>query len=236
MVQIPSQQLPANPRPDGMNWKVLITGIVIGVVIVLIAVIGTVLYKNAAKEESVQKVSTPTQKTATPSAQTATESTQKSETADWKTYKTSDFSFKYPPTWRFQTEKETNNDVRLSSPDIVADTTTIIDVSKGSMIRFLPTSKYTSSKTLQSYVNEVTPEIAAGGGILNSITLSGEKAVRVDTKLGLYGTAREDFVATSIYTVRNGNLHQISRLYPESKQSEYEEIFKQILSTFEFLE
>lgn len=117
MVQIPSQQLPANPKTDGMNWKVLITGIVIGVMIVLIAVIGTVLYKNAVKEEPIQKVSTATQKTATPSAKTSTESAQKSATASLtNTYKDTFYSisFNYPSNW----EEKTKSGVETCEPSV----------------------------------------------------------------------------------------------------------------------
>jgi hypothetical protein len=70
MAEIPSQQLPNQPTPLGINWKNILVGAVIGAIVVGIGVFAFYLYQGSTEKN------TPTQpttaKTATPSAKTST--------------------------------------------------------------------------------------------------------------------------------------------------------------------
>ena len=81
-------------KPKGINWKTVLIGVVIGTVLVGLGV--AIYFLLQPKPEP---TSTATTKQATPSAKIATPSAQKDETAEWKVYRTSTFTIKYPRTW-----------------------------------------------------------------------------------------------------------------------------------------
>ena len=230
MAQITSQQLPANPKTDGMNWKVLITGIVIGVVIVLIAVIGTVLYKNAVKKEPVQKVSTPIQKTATPSAKTSTESAQKSETTDWKVYthkelsgETTDrFTFSYPADWKLDTSGDGGGFPVLHN---------------GSNTKYLSIGVYDGSiGDAAGGINAAAERNIESGNKekVGDLIVGGKNAIRLKSKSYAEEVVLIDHGKNYIllmFTHMENNATTKGQLTPNEK-----DILTNILSTFEFLE
>ena len=81
--------------PLRLNWKNVIAGSVIGLLIVAIGVFAFSYYNPNATPVYPVEI-----KKASPSAKVATSSAQKDETADWKTYedKSAGYSIKYPRT------------------------------------------------------------------------------------------------------------------------------------------
>ncbi len=237
-----NQTTPASTTPQAkkpLNWKLI--GIISIVAAILLgggAYAAVVLDIFNQKEEPKQ-TSTTTTKTATPSTTTKKEE-PKDETTDWKTYTGKEYTFKYPSDWKVETTTLQIGELRLTSPDLVTDplneTEPLINVKAGTMIRFLPSKEYPTGKDLKEYLNEngFSSYFDKETGVLTETTLAGEKSVRIDTKLGVY-SASKDYITTSYYVVNNGKFYQIPRLYPEGKQSEYENIFKKVLSTFKFL-
>src|SRR3990170_5008628 len=101
----PQSTTPVQPIPQGLNWKNILIGVVIGAV--LFGGGGYLVYNvyQPKKEEPAQ--TTTTTKTATPSSKTTTkEETPKDETADWKVYSDSvlKFSIKHPKDWTVNTK------------------------------------------------------------------------------------------------------------------------------------
>ena len=220
-----------------ISWsRVIITVLVIIVVTAVIA--GAYWFFILNKDSDTSDLTGPVPKSnVTPATPSATPSTQKDDISDWRTYKSGEFIFKYPPNWKLQKEDLTNNDLRLNSPNIEADIENVINVKKGSMIRFFPSEEYTSNKTLLQYVKDkFKTELEQKVAITTSTNLGGEGAVRLDSKLGVYGTSASDFISSTIYIVNNDKLYKITRLYLPGKQSEHKDTFNQILSTFKFLD
>lgn len=150
-------------------------------------------------------------------------------------YKTNIYSFNYLDSWKIETDSASGG-VNLSSPDAKWETyPESIEISGGTLIRFLPKTSFDATKTLEQYVKDVSPEVASGEGKITKITVDGEEAVRLDTKMGATGTARGDYVATSVYILKVSDLYEIARLYPEGKMSEYEAEFKDVLTSLKFM-
>ena len=80
---------------NSINWKRVLITVVIGAVIVGLGVIVFLFLQPKPTEPAPV-----TTKEATSSATTTTPSAEKDETADWKTYSSKNFSFKYPPSWK----------------------------------------------------------------------------------------------------------------------------------------
>jgi hypothetical protein len=147
-------------------------------------------------------------------ANKATPSAKKDETADWKTYTGKYYTFKYPTDWKIETAT-LPDELRLVSPDLVVDESgPLIIVKSGTMVKLYLTPG--SDRDLKEYLHEYSIET----------TLGGEKAIR----------SSSDDSHTAYFVVNNGKFYQIPRLYPAGKQSEYEDIFNKILSTFKFLD
>lgn len=97
MAEVPTQPQ-SQPTTQGINWKNILIGAVIGVVVVgIIGALVFYLYQGSSEETT----PTTTPKTSTPSAKTSTPEAKKDETADWKIYTndTFDYSIKYPSDW-----------------------------------------------------------------------------------------------------------------------------------------
>jgi len=98
------QQTPQKPTvvysPLRINWRNVVFGAIIGLLIVAIGVFAFSYYTpNATPVPSVEiKKGTPSAKTAT---QSATPPTKKDETANWKTFTSKNFNYtiKYPANW-----------------------------------------------------------------------------------------------------------------------------------------
>ena len=86
------------PEKSERNWKKIL--LVLLPFLFLISLVGVGLYLLIPRLTEGPTPITQPQKQATPSATTATPSAKKDETADWKTYSSKDFSFKYPPSWK----------------------------------------------------------------------------------------------------------------------------------------
>lgn len=96
-------EVPVQPQPtkQGINWKNILIGAVIGAVLIGVGVLIFYLYQSDSEETT----TTTTPKTSTPSAKISTPSAEKDETAGWKTYTATgvvfskvSYSIKYPPT------------------------------------------------------------------------------------------------------------------------------------------
>jgi hypothetical protein len=98
-------EAPVQPKPtsQGINWKNILIGAVIGAALVGVGLLIFYLYQGSSEETT-----TTTTKTSTPSAKTATPSAEKDETANWKTYKNeqAQFALDYPPDWVVSARKK----------------------------------------------------------------------------------------------------------------------------------
>lgn len=111
-------------NPLRLNWKNVVAGTVIALLMVAIGVFSFTYYNPDATPVPpvVIKSGTKSAKVATKSA---TPSTQKDETADWKTYtnKKTGFSIKYPPSKFCSTkqieERETNLSVKEAKSEVL---------------------------------------------------------------------------------------------------------------------
>lgn len=241
----PTQSTPSQPITQGINWKSIIIGVIIGTIV--FGGGGFLVYNayQPEKEEPVQTTTT-TPKTATPSSKTAPKEEKpkpKDETADWKVYKDSEIQFRYPSNWKLTERNETKTgEVNVASPDYSASSPgaeagePALVINKGSMVRFFASKDYPEGKDLKEYLDEngFSSYYNYGNGTLTQTSLAGKKAIRVDTKFGIYATS-EDFTSTSYHIVNQGKSYQISRIYKSGEQSKYESVFLKILSTFKFL-
>ncbi len=217
----------------------------VGIILIVMIIIGGGMWymvQSAEDKIPVDDDITVT-KVATNSAKTASSSAIPS---DWKTYETKEYTFKYPKDWKAEVKKiqrpeGEQEEIRLLSPNAKVSEIGVeagegmVSVTQGTLIRFLISNQYTSEKKLIDYVKEVNPEVTSGGGAVSEAPVGKERAVRVDTKVGLYGGAETDFISTVYYVVNDGKLYEIARLYESGKQSEFEDIFKKIIATFKFL-
>lgn len=99
---------PTNPTPNpsqGINWKNIIIGVIIGAV--LLGGGGYLAY-NAYQPKKEEPAQTPTTTTKTATPSTTTKEEPKDETADWKTYKDNfyNISYSYPENWEEKTKEE----------------------------------------------------------------------------------------------------------------------------------
>lgn len=92
MPEIPTQPQPT-PNQKSINWKGILIVVVIGAIIIGLGVFIFLIFQP--KPETTSTVTT---KKATPSAKIATPSAEKDETADWDTYKNTNYNYslKYP--------------------------------------------------------------------------------------------------------------------------------------------
>src|SRR3972149_10110846 len=106
------QPSPTPSPSQGMNWKNIIIGVIIGAV--LFGGGGYLVYNAYQPKKAEPTQTTTTTKTATPSITTKEE--PKDETADWKTYinKKLAFSIKYPNGWSYI--KENLNPTKGENP------------------------------------------------------------------------------------------------------------------------
>ncbi len=248
---MPEAQVPApqpNPQPqvataapNQHNWKkVGLTVLVILVVSGLIVAAYWFLVLNKSSEDSdltgpVPKVTT---KQATESAKEATSSAEKDETADWKNYKSGNFSFSYPQGW--SVVKESNGDITLNSPDFDSNTPSqsepAVVIKKGTTIKFSSPKSYSSGNDLAKYLkdNGYSSYFSSGVGVLTETTLDDESGLKYDTKLGVY-TASENYTSTSYFVVHDGKIYVVTRSYISGKKTEYDKTWNEILDTFKFL-
>ena len=163
------------------------------------------------------------------------------DTSNWKEFSDTSLKlgFKYPNDWILDTKESTSNVIRLKSFDLIEDTSSGgINVTRGSLIRFFLSEEYKDSKKpLIDYVKEDVVKQGSKDRIL-ATKVVGEEAVRVDEQLSLpFETETQgNFVSTSFYINHKDRLFQIARLYPEGKESQYEEVFIKILSNVKFLD
>ena len=163
------------------------------------------------------------------------------DTSNWKEFSDTSLKlgFKYPNDWILDTKESTSNGIRLKSFDLIEDTSSGgINVTRGSLIRFFLSEEYKDSKKpLIDYVKEDVVKQGSKDRIL-ATKVVGEEAVRVDEQLSLpFETETQgNFVSTSFYINHKDRLFQIARLYPEGKESQYEEVFIKILSNVKFLD
>ncbi len=89
-------------KPKGINWKNILIGVVIGVVLIGLGVLIFLILQP--KPEPTTTVTT---KKATPAAKISTPSAEKDETADWETYtgETISVSFKIPQNFIVKDQK-----------------------------------------------------------------------------------------------------------------------------------
>ena len=176
----------------------------------------------------------------TPQNQSSDKSTNELDVSSWKEFSDArtGLGFKYPSDWILDTKDYADNDIRLKSFDLLENTSSGgINVTRGSLIRFFPSKEYKDSKTpLIDYVKENVVKQGSKDRI-QATKVVGEEAVRVDERLSFaFDTQTQgDFVSTSLYIKHSGRLFQIARLYPEGKESTYEEVFIQVLSNVKFL-
>lgn len=101
------QPSPTQPTSQGINWKNILIGVIIGAVVFGG---GGFLVYNAyqPKKEEPEQTTTTTTKTATPSSETATPSAKKNETTSWKTYTNKQFGYqiKYPKNTTYTESEE----------------------------------------------------------------------------------------------------------------------------------
>ena len=163
------------------------------------------------------------------------------DTSSWKEFSDTSLGigFKYPNDWILDTKESTSNGIRLKSFDLIEDTSSGgINVTRGSLIRFFLSEEYKDSKKpLIDYVKEDVVKQGSKDRIL-ATKVVGEEAVRVDEQFSLpFETQTQgNFVSTSFYINHKDRLFQIARLYPEGKESQYEEVFIKILSNVKFLD
>ena len=177
----------------------------------------------------------------TPQNQSSDNSTNELDVSSWKEFSDPSLGlgFKYPSDWILDTKDYADNDIRLKSFDLLEDTSSGgINVTRGSLLRFFPSKEYKDSKKpLIDYVKENVVKQGSKDRIQASKVV-GEEAVRVDEQLSLpFETETQgNFVSTSFYINHKDRLFQIARLYPEGKESQYEEVFIKILSNVKFLD
>lgn len=94
MAEVPTQPQ-SQPTKQGINWKNILIGAIIGAVLVGVGVLVFYLYQSSSEETT----TTATPKTSTPSAKTATPAAKKDETAGWAIFTNQKFSLKYPNDW-----------------------------------------------------------------------------------------------------------------------------------------
>jgi hypothetical protein len=191
-------------QPNKINFKNILIGVVIGAVLIGLGIVIFLLLQPKEGPTSPTKKATPSAKVSTPPA-------KKDETADWNVYTGAYYTFKYPSNWKIETGY-TTDELRLVSPDLVAETGPLITIKAGTMIRLYPPG---ANRDLKDYLHENSTET----------TLGGKKAIRSDSNH-----------YTTYFVVNNSKFYQIPRLFPEGKQSEYEDTFEKILSTFKFLD
>jgi hypothetical protein len=88
---------PVQPEPKkGVSWKKIIASVVV-ILVVVGAIAGALYWYFVLNEEEATTPITPAQ-VSTPSAKKATPSAEKDETADWETYKNTNYNYslKYP--------------------------------------------------------------------------------------------------------------------------------------------
>ena len=96
MAEVPVQP---QPTPQGINWKTILIGAVIGGLVIVVGALGFYLYQGQSEETTSTQVTTP--KTSTDSAKQATPSAKKDGAANWKVVTSNlvKVKFKVPPEW-----------------------------------------------------------------------------------------------------------------------------------------
>jgi len=223
------------PKPQVINWKNIVIGVVIGTV--LLGVGGYLIY-NAYQPKSSEPTVTATKK-ATPSAKPATPSAQKDETADWDTFedKILSYSVKYPMGWFVDPAKSWSGGV-TNTGDNVTDFTNF-DKAKITNPGELESTQYkitvaklakNEEQSLEDYVLSkrstcCPPQLY---GNLEKITVDKRTAYKDTATIGTKESPGRDCI--KVYVELNKSIvFAIS-----CGQKAFSETFDNILSTFRF--
>lgn len=219
--------------PLRINWRNVLLGGIIGLLIVAIGVFAFSYYTpNATPVPSVEiKKGTPSAKTATKSA---TQSTQKSETADWKTYtnKTIGFSIEYPSGWDYNDSTKFQTQSCEPGPDISVGL--VLFGSKSLKCVGVGHSGLWDEKVglVVSSSARFEPLKQIAGEKYTGITIDGESAVknfRSETSEGPRCTCTR-------INVNHGDKGFEIEFVNKDLQGNYDSIYDTILSTFKFLD
>ena len=228
MAELPVQPQ-SQPTKQGINWKNILIGVVIGAVLVGVGVLVFYLYQGSSEEAT----PTTTPKTSTPSAKTSTPSAQKDETADWVLFedKVLGFSLKHPTKW-FKypsTSEDISSQISNYDMDKAEGTGYDPEKNKGDFKIQVDKVENTSNQTLEQYIadkfskseTELPTIISQQNKFINE-----NKAIIVEFKTSL-GTF------ANVYIERKSSIYIIHGLldYESNKKT-----FNLIVSTFKFLD
>ncbi len=231
MPEIPTQSNPNQQMSQGINWKNILIGVVVGATLVG----GGFLVYNAYQAKP--KESTPTTtKTSTSSANPAPQTSPpatKDETADWKTYegKLVNLSLKYPSNWTVSEDdkgvyvgeyKEGTGYISQSNqePEIILQ-----DSANNRILKVIRRGSFIGSYSEPKEVDVIVSGISSKKSYWILINLS-ENGSKPTTSVPTYSTIQLSVNGTSFL------------IYGEwkEKDTEADKILDQIVSTFKFLD
>lgn len=148
---------------------------------------------------------------------------------DWQTYQNEEYGFevRYPTDWSVLETKGITPYTVFESPDYSGETISspILQLSySGARIiinRYENLDNFTLEQLIEDYVVQQNKR---------NVEIDGVQGIAIDTavEFGIH--------ETFLVVIKNNLVYQFRRTYPESKKTQYEGVFDQILSTFRFIE
>jgi hypothetical protein len=244
-------EVPVQPQPtkQGIDWKNILIGAIIGVVLVGI-IGGLVFYLYQSNSEETTPTQTTTTKTSTPSSQPTTEKTTKEvkpkvSTKGWSTYSNPKegfkYEFKYPNNWKIHLDPKDYGEVSPQEEGYISQTTLQLISSNwkleipgpgylesGTLVYIKKPVDKPTGKSLLEYAEETTPNLT-----FQEISIGGNE--------GVYGEeakiVNEKKTTSYEYLVLSGQrIVSIGGGYLTDNKDGFGNIIETISSTFEFLE
>ena len=231
MTEVPAQ---SQPTSQGINWKRIIIGVVIGIILVGGGILGFYLYQKNSEGSTPQQVNTPI--TASPSSKPS------NETANWNTYTNTKYSYqiKYPSNWSVGAWPSNNTNlgtadyltfIKITGQSLFAPNQVIFNIS------FYPNS---SNIPLKDFLQTGDINIYSPA-IFEFPTLENELARRKLTVDGMTKANFQDFEAlsegkTRLYVNTGENIILFYIEADTDSADSTENLFNQLLTTFKFLE